>query len=65
MAGKISIVALMMVCVVGVQSHTYYLGSCPRVEPVNDFDMSKVQFQTFYDNKNIQKNNDFRCLNYC
>jgi hypothetical protein len=55
MAGKIPIVALMMVCVVGVQSHTYYLGSCPRVEPVNDFDMSKVQFQTFYDNKNIQE----------
>lgn len=32
-----------MVWLAGVHCHTYYLGSCPRVDPVNDFDMSKVR----------------------
>lgn len=51
MAGKISIVAALMVCIAGVvHSHTYYLGSCPRVEPVNDFDMSKVKLEDIFNN---------------
>lgn len=43
MAIKTSIVMVFMVCLAGVHCHTYYLGSCPRVDPVNDFDMSKVR----------------------
>ncbi|KAK4022377.1 hypothetical protein OUZ56_007847 [Daphnia magna] len=41
MAIKTSIVMVFMVWLAGVHCHTYYLGSCPRVDPVNDFDMSK------------------------
>ncbi len=47
---KIVIVAAVMafiltVLINGVHSHTFNIGSCPRVEPVIDFDMSKVKLE--------------------
>ena len=43
MAVKAFVVAVLLVCIAKVSCHTYYLGSCPRVEPMNDFDITKVK----------------------
>lgn len=42
MAIKVSIAMVLLAWLATVHCHTYYLGSCPRVEPMNDFDMEKV-----------------------
>ena len=39
---KIYLVLVVMTWLTCVQSHTYYLGSCPTVEPMDSFDMDKV-----------------------
>jgi len=34
-------IVLFVACLASVYSHSYYLGACPRVDPINEFDMSK------------------------
>lgn len=40
MTAKASALAVLL-WIASVNCHSYYLGSCPRVEPMNDFDMTK------------------------
>lgn len=42
---KVSIAVVFVAWLATVHCHTYYLGSCPRVEPMNDFDMEKVHLK--------------------
>lgn len=43
---KSSVALVLVAWFASVHCHTYYLGSCPRVEPMNDFDIEKVNFKS-------------------
>lgn len=53
---KVSIAVVFVAWLATVHCHTYYLGSCPRVEPMNDFDMEKVHLKRVV-NLQIKRNN--------
>ena len=42
MVPKLRVAVLLLTWLASANCHSYFLGACPKVEPVTDFDITKV-----------------------